>query len=155
MRKLSCYLAGASAEPNITVVEGYIKRLEQAGLVISFDWTKVVRAAGSGSPSNPDIRWQGAVQDLGGVERCDIFWLLHPHNSSTGAWVEFGHALAFKKVRGMMGVRKPIIVVSDASMKCIFADEHELLVDHRYVSTTGEDAHELAFRKVLSIAGVS
>lgn len=151
MKKFECYLAGASAEPDITVVERYMALLREAGHVITFDWTKAVRAVGNGSPPDKDVRSSAAITDLQGVERCQIFWLLQPSNQSTGAWVELGHALAFKKVRSLLGTKRPIIIVSGATERCIFADEHPQLVDYRFANSWGS-SHELALAQIGRLA---
>jgi nucleoside 2-deoxyribosyltransferase len=120
MRKLSVYVA-TSSNP-IEEAERYMQSVRDAGLSISFDWTVMVREAGSGSPDDPETRKAASLRDLHGVESADILWLIKPENASTGAWVELGYALALKLADNRSETKRPRIVVSGASKKCIFAD---------------------------------
>jgi hypothetical protein len=132
MRRLQVYVATASNP--IEEAERHMQSVRALGHEITFDWTVPVRQAGTGSPDDPAVRSSAALTDLRGVERSEVFWLIQPENTSTGAWVELGHALAFKKVRAMLGVRRPIVVVSGPSRRCIFADQAEGLADYRFES---------------------
>lgn len=127
---MKIYVAGASKE--IDRIEGFMARLRAAGHVITLDWTVEVRSAGSGSPDDDELRKACARADLLGVEACDVFWIVKPDegSTSTGAWVELGHALAFGG---------KTTVASGTSRKCIFAD----LVDHDF------DDHEEALAFLL------
>ena len=129
---MKIYVAGASAQ--IALIEGFIARLRGAGHEITFDWTVAVREAGSASPDDAAVRRHAAEADLGGVDRCELYWLIKPDasNPSTGAWVELGSALTLKRLRE---TRQPVTVASGASQKCIFAD----LCDHNFME------HEDAF----------
>ena len=143
---MKIYVAGASAQ--IDLVEGFIAALKKHSHTITFDWTVVVRRAGSASPDDLDVRRAAAESDLRGVERSDLMWLVQPDeaSTSTGAWVELGYAHALKDLRGRsVGVRAaapPVLVVSGASKKCIFSD----LADHRFAS------HDDALAFILEMA---
>jgi hypothetical protein len=88
----------------------------------------VVREVGSASPDDLGTRARAADDDLRGVHKADLFWLVMPEegSTSTGAWVELGYALA--KFPSRMMIHDCAILVSGRSRKCIFAD----LADHRF-----------------------
>ena len=130
---------------NLDVIESYMGGLCQHGYTITYDWTNDVKNAGSGSPDDATLRARCAANDLGGVERAEVFWLIHPETFSTGSFVELGSALTLRRVRALMGIKKPLIVVSGTSKKCIFADYGEGLADHRF------DDHEEAFDFLVSL----
>ena len=132
------YVAGASS--NIDQIEHYIKKLQDAGWTISFDWTAPVRQVGDASPDDPKIRRDAALADLQGVGTADVVWLLQPDatSTSTGAWVELGAALTRREIYLLLHenssheVNFPIkdvtVVASGLSKKCIFTD----LSDYRF-----------------------
>ncbi len=108
------YVAGASSEWEM--VQKYIKALRGAGLHITHDWTEQVAAARAADRSDRDYskeeRRAYAEDDVNGVLRARLFWVLAPEGASTGAWVELGLALHDGK----------IVIVSGDAQKCIFAD---------------------------------
>ncbi|HYX20449.1 MAG TPA: hypothetical protein VFA98_06345 [Thermoanaerobaculia bacterium] len=131
---MKIYVAGASAE--IADIEAIIAKLKAAGHTITHDWTVDVRNAGNNaSPDDDGVRVRAALADLRGVVTSDLTWVRQPESASTGAWVELGGALAMKEGGFPVG-RRPLIVVSGPSRKCIFSD----LADHRF--TRHEDALE-------------
>lgn len=130
---MKIYVAGASAE--IEHIESIIAKLKAAGHTITHDWTVDVRAAGDASPDDDGVRERAALADLRGVVSSDLTWVRQPENPSTGAWVELGCALVMKE-GGFPLERRPLLVVSGSSRKCIFSD----LADHRF--TRHEDALE-------------
>lgn len=111
---MKIYIASASAMPHLELVEGYMRGVERAGHTITYDWTRAVRRAGSGSPDDSNTRLEGVLNDLAGVRDADLVWLIAPpiESRSTGAWVELGYALA---------CAVPVITSGDAR-RCIFAD---------------------------------
>jgi hypothetical protein len=143
----SIYVAGASAD--LPFIEGYMAQLRSAGLEITHDWCAVVRdamAQGKGANSGMTREEQAltAQADLDGIARADIFWLLMPpvESRSVGAFVELGYVLS---VRDGPGNReKPIIVVSGATDRSIFA----ALADVLFIT------HDQAFRYIVSMARV-
>jgi hypothetical protein len=128
----SIYVATASAEPEITMAERYIQRLERVGFVITHDWTKDIRA----NAARPDLqmghveRQDYARKDFTGIRDARIFWLLVPAKGvGSGCWVELGYALSFV-------TRLPeVLIVSGDWRRSIFCD----LVPTRF------DEHERAF----------
>lgn len=129
------YRAGASSD--IVRAESDIAALKAAGWTITFDWTVAVREAGSASPDDVKTRRDAALADLDGVATADVIWIAQPAetSTSTGAWVELGAAITQRDLfrefsrRGIaVPSTGPIVVVSGASRKCIFAD----LCDYRF-----------------------
>ena len=90
MPKLQVYVA-TSSNP-LEEAEQHMRSVREAGHEVTYDWTVDVRNAGTGSPDDPGVRSRAALADLRGVERAEVFWLVQPENSSTGAWVELGVA---------------------------------------------------------------
>ena len=125
---LALYIATASNP--LEEAERRIGGARDVGITITFDWTKAVREAGNASPDDLVVRKAAAEADLHGVETADVLWLIQPENASTGAWVELGYALGLRRA-----FKKPVVVVSGVSKRCIFAD----LADHRF------DSHDDAF----------
>jgi nucleoside 2-deoxyribosyltransferase len=137
MTSLNVYVATYSFP--IEWAEGWMAKVRESGHRITFDWTVPVREAGSGSPDDAGIRRAAALADLRGVESADVVWLIQPEatSTSTGAWVELGFALAHKEAAALReGAKRPLIMVSGESKKCIFAD----LADMRFLSH--DDAFE-------------
>jgi hypothetical protein len=137
MTSLNVYVATYSNP--IEWGEGWMAKVREIGHRIIFDWTVPVREAGGGSPDDAGIRRTAALADLRGVESADVIWVIQPEASSTstGVWIELGFALAFKEAALLReGAKRPLIVVSGESKKCIFAD----LADVRFLSH--DDAFE-------------
>lgn len=87
------YVAGGSSEYEL--VSSYMTRLEDAGHVITHDWTRLVRAYGGNPPDATDIqRAAWSNEDLRAVESSELVWLLMPERASFGAGVEVGFACA-------------------------------------------------------------
>lgn len=91
---MKIYIAGSSnelerAETAISVANG-------AGMVVTFDWTRLVREVGDANPkaATQSQKQHWAWNDLEGVKLADLFWLLTPKTHSVGAWVEMGFAIA-------------------------------------------------------------
>jgi hypothetical protein len=126
------YLAGASAE--LVLVEAYMRRVRDAGHEITWDWCATVRRIGASNPHDAKARQRLAwcAEDLGGVDTCDVFWLLVPQAPSVGCWVEMGVAWQQDKR----------IVMSGEWRGTIFS----ALADELY------DSHELALSALLAEA---
>jgi hypothetical protein len=123
---MKIYLAGASKE--LDTCKHYIERLKLLGHTITHDWTKEVEANGDANPKDVAlgdmIKW--SHDDLSGVKKSDIVWLLIPENNSAGCWIEYGFAL---------GIHKRV-VISGNWKKSIFSalayerfPNHELALD--------------------------
>lgn len=120
------YLAGATAE--LDQCAHYRDRLREIGHEITHDWISQVRdTIGPDHELSHETRHACALDDMRGVLRADLVWILAPQptNVSCGCWVELGMALAASST----------IVVSGPWKRCIFAD----LTPHRY------DHHDVAF----------
>lgn len=87
------YVAGASKE--IDLCEHWIKQLRLVGHEISHDWTIDIRTSKPDALLSYDQRRRYAIKDMSGVRSSDMVWLLVPRAESTGAWTEFGLALAY------------------------------------------------------------
>lgn len=129
------YLAGASAE--VDMVADYMARLRVHGIEIAHDWTlSVIANRALGKPDSElthEERLRHAIADFDGVAQSDILWLLTPVGPSTGAFAEFGIALA----RGIK------IVCSGTWKRCIFTE----LCPPRF------DKHDDAFQWILHYSG--
>lgn len=117
---MKIYLAGASQEHE--QASQFMAKLREIGHVITHDWTESIREHGSGNDHkvNHGTRAYHSDKDLGGIEDAEAFWLVCPseENSTKGAWVELGYALAY--LRLLRRVRKMIVVVSGFHGQCIF-----------------------------------
>ena len=115
MVKMQVYLAGSSDE--LDLVERTLDRLRAAGIVITHDWTKIVRRAECGNPRElrQEDRRQLVDGDLLGILKADVFWLLVPERSSGGAWAKYGYALGLTESR----MQRTIIVSGDWRKKSI------------------------------------
>ncbi len=92
------YVAGASADWERAKVRMDWVR-SHPGLTLAYDWVAdVVKYRVEGGKSDAELtdgeRFSLAGSDVSAVVRCDIFWLLVPHDTVTvGAWVELGVAI--------------------------------------------------------------
>jgi hypothetical protein len=82
---LRVYVAGGAAE-RLTVARPWIRRLQEAGVEVTHDWT----GEAAWNDGTPEAR---AAADLDGVRRCDVLWLLCPAGKSEGSACELGAAL--------------------------------------------------------------
>ena len=129
---ISIYIAGASKEME------RCRRWRDAiyaapRMSLTFDWPQAI-AQHDESFVTPA---QNAKDELQGVLRADVFWLLRPSNHSTGAWTELGMAI----VAAVYQDKRREIVVSGRGRSNIFADHLE-----RYAITrcdTDEEAWTL------------
>ena len=72
-----------------------------------------------------------AAEDLSHIETSRIFWLLAPETRTSGAWVEFGYAVALSHIAnrgpGPLGQNRPQHIVAsgavEGSIFCACADE--------------------------------
>jgi len=115
---MTVYVAGASAE--LDLVSGYMAKLLEAGVTVTFDWPANIRAVGNANPREASVgsRMQWSEEDLRGVYDAHTFWLLVPAGPTIGAWVEYGYAWALRRR----------IVVSGDHLKTIFTS----LADHAF-----------------------
>jgi len=126
------YIAGASGE--IDRVTHWMARAREAGYAITCDWpAAIVREGGVANALGPR-RADYAKEDLVGVYEARTFWLLAPMNASTGAWVEFGYALALTGAQRDLpwGRAESLVVVSGpGAARSIFPAlaDHELPTD--------------------------
>jgi nucleoside 2-deoxyribosyltransferase len=108
---LRVYVAGASKEPER--VRWAMDSLRSAGCKVTLDWLAVIEKAGSANEGLSDAqRARAAHDDLVGVQVADVLWVLAPENTSTGAWVELGYALALGTI---------VVVSGHARTRSIFA----------------------------------
>lgn len=106
------YVAGSSKE--LDRVAWNIKRLTDAGMDITHDWSKQVALAnGKANPVTTESqRKKWSKDDYKGVATCDFLWLLLPSGHlSPGAFFEFGVAYA-------LGV--PVVISGDNMYSSIF-----------------------------------
>ena len=98
------YVAGASAEKELCA--GYMRRLRDEGIGVTFDWTG--GTVGDDALLTPRERAVAAANDLEGVRNADWFWLIVPakENPSRGCWFESGVA---------HGMDVPMIASGDVS----------------------------------------
>lgn len=126
---MKVYVAGASKE--IARCKAAMAAVRELGHEVTYDWTADIEAA-AGPDETLDRAHlaQVAIEDLRGVKRARLFWLLLPEGDSTGAWTELGYALG-------LGVDyhadRPAIIVSGQRRRSCFWT----LADHVF-DTDGE-----------------
>lgn len=104
MRDRTIYVAGGSSEA--ALVSSYMRRLEAAGWIITYDWTvPVLDFQGRGIPDvaltiNEAITHSSA--DAYGVQRASVVWLIAPLAKSEGSWFELGYALGLREARTLV-----------------------------------------------------
>jgi hypothetical protein len=133
------YVAGAWVE-KAERAEVAMKRLREEGFTISHDWTVDELAADAarvdGKPVGDSAlpyeeRVKRAKDDLEGVESADVIWLLAPVNrGASGAWTEFGYALAIRNTHQMLkeklgfnGTPVPVVISGPTYDRTIFATQ--------------------------------
>lgn len=131
MSALRVYAAGASGE--VHMVAGYIERLRDADVVVTYDWTSDVKAAieaGKVDASMTDVeRMSYASHDFAAIAQADILWLLVPAGATIGAWAELGFAC---------GTGTPVIASGPDVRRTIFTSLCRCF-----------DSHEEAFRQLV------
>jgi hypothetical protein len=144
------YVAGGAQERE-TVVQPMMKRLREAGFVITLDWTESegFRIGLGDDKLSPLQREMQALEDLDGVDQAEVVWLMVPgYRGSRGSYLEFGYALALwrRMPRFANGCRLPILVVSGESWKGTIFTE---LADMKF------DDHEQAFEMLCRLKKAS
>ncbi len=91
---LRVYVAGGAAE-RLTVARQWIRRLQEAGIEVTHDWTQDP-GWDCAAPTRASLD-AAAREDLDGVRRADVLWYLAPATKSEGAACELGAALAWGK----------------------------------------------------------
>lgn len=127
----SVYVAGASSD--LSAVDDWMSRLRTAGFAIALDWPANIRVVGDANPRHAAetdrLRW--TLDDLEAAIASDVFWMIVPDGTTTGAWCELGAVWSYRRYV----TRAPVIIVSGDWRKTIFTS----LADHRF------DSHEEAF----------
>jgi nucleoside 2-deoxyribosyltransferase len=91
----SIYVAGSSKEREL--VAAYQAALRAAGWMLAHDWVAQMNACHIPDVDLPiEAQRRFAEQDLAGVRRAQVFWLIAPSTPSIGAYVELGYALALQ-----------------------------------------------------------
>lgn len=89
----SIYVAGSSREREL--VAAYQTALQAAGWMLAHDWVAKMNACLVSDVDLTDYEQRRYAQDdIRGIERCQVFWLLAPSTPSVGAYVELGIALS-------------------------------------------------------------
>jgi hypothetical protein len=99
---LTVYVAGAWVEKKERA-EKWIARLREAGVRITYDWTvdEIPSTPVTDAELPPGERLKRAAADFDGVFNAELVWLLAPNErGASGAWTEFGVALASKAMDG-------------------------------------------------------
>ena len=115
---LKVYVAGSVRERMERAVPAIVQ-LRAAGVEITFDWTTDLdtnaNEASSDAEVPDDVRLRAASDDMDGVQRADYVLFLAPdERGASGAWTEFGIALASKV---------PIVVVGQKGRRNIFTSK--------------------------------
>lgn len=124
---LRVYVAGAWVEKEERAIP-VIKALREAGIVITHDWTadenNVSNAVTSDSQLPREYRLKHAQLDRDGVLTAHLVLLLAPRErGASGAWTEFGMALARKEIeqadpmRQMLKSRTLLVFVSGTNCR--------------------------------------
>ncbi len=89
---MKIYVAGASKEPER--VRAAMDACRSRGWTITCDWLAEIERVGAANEGlTHGQRIEASEQDLGGIDDCEVFWLLAPAHG-VGAWAELGYALA-------------------------------------------------------------
>jgi nucleoside 2-deoxyribosyltransferase len=96
-RRFKVYVAASSKQ--MDRASQAMAQLRAAGHEVVHDWPAIIEARGVANPldATQDERWDWAIDDLQGVKRADVLWLLVPNEEGAGAFVELGYALALGK----------------------------------------------------------
>jgi len=137
------YVAGGWLEKD-SIVAPMIKRLRDAGAVITHDWTDAGPSEGSVEAHinhehtlSSDVRRKHAHLDLQGVYDADVLWFIVPnYKGSAGSWTEFGYSLARPG-------RQAVNVVSGPWQKSIFCE----LADFKFPTHEEALAYLLELRR--------
>lgn len=101
---MKLYVAGGSSE-RLTVIAPIIDRLRDAGVDITFDWT---RWEGWQRPNDPAVIGEAAKRSMRGIVEADVVWLVVPKDKSEGSAGELCMGLVLGKmciVSGETGAR--------------------------------------------------
>ena len=91
--KIRVYVAGSSQEMNRA--SKWINAINELSThMITLDWTRKIRDAGSSNPQHwtMEQKTAAACETLDAVADADVFWMLVPNTRSQGSWVELGVA---------------------------------------------------------------
>lgn len=114
MTGLRVYVAGAGRD--LQRVEAFVASMQLRGHVLAHDWLHHVRAAsvaGQEDKDLPDVHAARMAQgDLEGLIAADAFVLLAPGEGGSGAWTEFGFALAI--------FQGPVVVAGPHARRSVF-----------------------------------
>jgi hypothetical protein len=91
-----------------------MQQLREAGHTVTVDWPSLT--TGDDSSLTPERASIAAEEDLRGIERAELLWLIMPEKPSIGCFVELGYALARLRQEDLFG-----ILVSGSWRRTIFA----------------------------------
>ncbi len=129
----------------------WIARLRGKGIAITHDWTvdELASTVDTDAKLPLGARERRAKDDLNGVARADVLWLLAPtKRGASGAWTEFGYALGMRHAqREMSTTDKPLVIVVSGPtwQRTIFTSQADF----------GHLRDEVAYEHVLRLAGVA
>lgn len=90
------YISGSSRE--IPRVQRAMELARSWGWEVTHDWTIPVETMIREGVAEHELSERAALEavhdDFDGIRGADVVWLLLPHEPTTGAWVEWGMALA-------------------------------------------------------------
>jgi hypothetical protein len=113
------YVAGSSSEPER--VRRAMDEVVGRGWTLAQDWLADIEREGAANPTDDEVRNRCADKDLSAVFDADVLWLLVPTSRSSGAWVEFGYAIALRLYRAThQQPERPIIIASGNTQQSIF-----------------------------------
>jgi hypothetical protein len=92
---MKIYICGGSSEMDL--VAGYMRDLRDTGHSITHDWIATIRSNGDANPrvASNCLRAKWATDDLRGIERADIVWVILPIKPSLGCAFEAGYVAGF------------------------------------------------------------
>lgn len=124
------YIAGAFVEQEERA-KPMMAACKQKGITITHNWTVPnFKPGGSDADLTHIQRRKFALEDLIGVTKADVLWLLAPEaKGSCGAWVELGFALALRDERGLETPSPVIIVSGSMNKRSIFTELADRLFD--------------------------
>lgn len=97
---MKVYVAGGFEEREM--VSGWMRRLREAGIVVTHDWTQAettVPGVTSDAQLTAEQAGAFAMDDMEGVERADLLWhIVASYRGARGSYFETGAAFAMGKL---------------------------------------------------------
>lgn len=120
------YICGGSSE--MDRIAGYMRQMRELGHEITHDWVSVIRNAGEANPREAPhearVYWSG--EDLSGIRKANLVWVVLPAKPSFGCAFEAGYAIGHGQIVIVSGDWRASIFSSQAEARF---NEHEHAID--------------------------